>query len=141
MMITIIFIILALTVIFTTKLSPETVKLRKHYNKFLDAVRTNEIPEKFKVLRTPVIIHTYPSFGEEIGWNLNKGHEIGICKGPLNEMFHVLVHELAHSTVEEYDHSDAFWKNCEELKSLCVEWGLYTYIRKPTLYCKKYIKD
>lgn len=141
MIIVILFVVLALTVIWTTRLSLYTVELRQHYNKFLTAVRQNDVPRKFRVLRTPIVIHTYDSFGKEIGWNLNKGHEIGICRGPLNEMFHVLIHELAHSTVSEYDHSTQFWANCKELRDLCIEWGLYTPIDKPTRFCKKYIKD
>lgn len=49
-----------------------------------------------------------------------------VILGKKLEKLHVLLHELTHSTVKEYTHSDAFWKNFTELcalhDSLLEEW-------------------
>jgi hypothetical protein len=77
-----------------------------------------------------------------IGYNTNKGNEIGLCiDGDSNEIFHVLLHELAHSTVDEYSHSKEYWKNFKELRKMCVELGIYEEIPKKTKFCNKYVQD
>ena len=99
-----------------------------------------EVKEKYKILRE--------SLGEEhgkikdeipitartrtngyIGYNVNKGHEIGICiDGTANQIFHVLLHELAHCMVGEYSHSKKFWKAFDELRSHAIGLGIYERI-------------
>jgi hypothetical protein len=63
-----------------------------------------------------------------IGSNVNKGYEIYICLDgdDVNSAVYVLMHELAHMTVPEYDHSIKFWENFEKLKKLCIANGLYS---------------
>jgi hypothetical protein len=100
------------------------------------------LPEKFKVLERPSIVTGFYPKDAEIGYNVNKGYEIGLClSGTPNQMFHVLIHELAHSTVKEYEHSEEFWKNYNELREHCVKLGLYQEINEPTPFCGKYIVD
>ena len=78
----------------------------------------------------------------DLGSNVNKGYEISIClDNDVNSMFHVLLHELAHCTVTEYDHSDKFWNNFEKLKQHAVQTGAYTLIPEGTEFCGKKIKD
>lgn len=117
---------------------PENLKLLKEkYKIFL-----KNVPEKFKVLRTPSIITGFYPKDAEIGYNVNKGYEIGLClSGTPNEMFHVLIHELAHSTVKEYRHSPQFWANLKELREHCVKIGIYQEINEPTGFCGRYIVD
>ena len=53
---------------------------------------------------------------------------------------YVLLHELAHITVEEYDHSEQFWKNFKRLREVASELGIYT--PEPDMeYCGQHIKD
>ena len=60
--------------------------------------------------------------GGGVGWNVYKGYEIGLCiDGTPNQIFHVLLHELAHCTVPEYEHSPQFWQNFRELRDIAVE--------------------
>ncbi len=77
-----------------------------------------------------------------IGSNVNKGYEIYICLDgdDVNSAMYVLIHELAHMTVPEYDHSIKFWENFEKLKKLCIDKGLYkkTGERK---YCGDAVRD
>ena len=107
------------------------------YTTFID-----QVPDKYSMLRTPSIITGFYGKGNEIGYNTNKGYEIGICvDGTPNEMFHVLLHELAHSTVKEYDHSVSFWENFSELRGMSIKMGLYQEIPEQTKFCGKYIRD
>jgi predicted metal-dependent hydrolase len=101
------------------------------------------LPEKYTTLSdNRSIITGFHGTGKEIGYNVNKGYEIGLCvDGTPNEMLHVLIHELAHSTVDEYSHSDDFWKNFQELKEHCKRLGIYQDIPTSTKFCGKYIRD
>lgn len=119
------------------------VEVKKRYDKFLVYVNNNNIPEKFKVLRKRILISGYKrSLSGDLGWNSNKGDEISICiDGEPNQAFHILIHELAHSTVDEYNHSEEFWKNFEELRELCQKIGIYEPVNSRQPFCGKYIKD
>tara|TARA_B110000285_G_scaffold223672_1_gene279482 strand:+ start:5547 stop:5960 length:414 start_codon:yes stop_codon:yes gene_type:complete len=119
--------------------------------------RIVDVKEKYRILREhlkqtndphydmlhreiPIVAHTgKPS---AVGYNTNKGAEIGICiDGTPNEIFHVLLHELAHSMVREYSHSDDFWARYEKLKNEAVAIGVYESIRKTTPFCGQKIRD
>lgn len=119
--------------------------------------RIIDVKEKYKTLREhlkqtgdpqydmlhreiPIVAHTgKPS---AVGYNTNKGSEIGLCiDGTSNEIFHVLLHELAHCMVTEYSHSAEFWERYEKLKNEAVAIGVYTSIRKTTPFCGQEIRD
>jgi predicted metal-dependent hydrolase len=77
-----------------------------------------------------------------VGSNTNKGGEIVLClDGKTNEIFHVLIHELAHSTVDEYSHSPEFWKKYVELRNICVHLDIYQQIPQRTEFCGQHIQD
>ena len=68
--------------------------------------------------------------------------KIGLCiDGEINEIFHVLLHELTHSTVEEYSHSPEFWKNYKELREIAISLGIYKEIPDKTEFCGKHVQD
>jgi predicted metal-dependent hydrolase len=117
---------------------PENLKkVKELYTTFLD-----NVPEKYPQLRTRTIVTGFQNKNRELGYNVNKGYEIGLClDGTPNQMFHVLMHELAHSTVDEYSHSEQFWKNFQEIKDHCVKLGIYQEIPERTKFCGKYIRD
>lgn len=117
---------------------PENLKkVKELYTVFLD-----NVPEKYPELRTRTIVTGFQNKNRELGYNVNKGYEIGLClDGTPNQMFHVLMHELAHSTVDEYSHSDQFWKNFQEIKDHCIKLGIYQEIPERTKFCGKYIRD
>jgi hypothetical protein len=77
-----------------------------------------------------------------IGSNVNKGYEIYICLDgdDVNSAMYILIHELAHMSVPEYDHSDHFWKNFDELRYFAEGLGVYveTGTRK---YCGDQINE
>ena len=98
--------------------------------------------EKYSMLMRAIPITGVLSMNGAIGYNTNKGGDIVIClDGETNEIFHVLIHELAHCTVEEYDHSEQFWENYIELRDISENIGIYEKIPIRTEFCGDHIQD
>jgi hypothetical protein len=139
------FIVVLILVLLTLKEPKEFVQARENYEILLNHVRKEpSVPKKFHVLKKRILISGFknPFNYGALGYNINKGTEIGLCvQGDSNQIFHVLLHELAHSTVEEYSHNEEFWKNFRELCSLCERLGIYKPINTSTKFCGKYIRD
>lgn len=126
--------LLALLLILMTREDPVLRDVKKKYREFIKT-----LPSNYKFKKQVIITGTYGP--GEVGSNVNKGGEIYIClENSVNDAFHVLLHELAHSTVREYDHSGGFWKAFSDLKSLAIEKGFYTSIGTKK-YCGKEISD
>jgi len=117
--------------------------LRERYTKLRE--ECSKLPEdhKFRKLEEPILLVGYHGMqGGLLGFNTNKGSEIGLCvDGCPNELMHVLLHELAHATVSEYDHSKEFWDNLEELKKFAEEKNLYKPIADPKGFCGASVHD
>ena len=119
--------------------------------------RLKEVKEKYRILREhlyetnnekySMIVRAIPITGilrmnGAVGYNTNKGGEIAIClDGESNEIFHVLIHELAHCTVKEYEHSPQFWENYIELRDMSVDLGIYEKIPVRTEFCGEHVQD
>ena len=108
--------------------------LREHLND------TNH--ERFHMLVRYIPITGFLRMNGSVGYNTNKGGEIAVClDGETNEIFHVLIHELAHCTVPEYSHSQEFWNNYIELRDICVDLGIYEKIPNKTAFCGEHVQD
>ena len=117
-------------------------EVKRRYEILRRYIRENHdsVPEKFWVLEKQILLVGKES--GDLGYNSNKGYEIGLClDGDPNDIFHVLLHELAHSTVEEYSHSEQFWGNFAELRDLASMLGLYTTIPTKQEFCGQHIQD
>jgi hypothetical protein len=98
--------------------------------------------EKFHMLVQRIPITGILRMNGAVGYNTNKGGDIAVClDGETNEIFHVLIHELAHCTVKEYDHSEQFWDNYIELRDICVKIGIYEKIPNKTEFCGEHVQD
>jgi len=132
-------IVLALISVWSSLKEPDLMqKVRSKYDLLRKELRkTGEFP----ILHKETIVTGLLSKGQ-IGYNVNKGYEIFICLEGTdeNQVFHVLLHELAHITVTEFKHSGQFWDSLHKLKAVAGRMGLYRGItRKP--YCGHYISD
>jgi len=87
-------------ILHTTVEPREFIEVKEKYKTLRDHLReTNN--EKFRVLIRPIPITGLMIMKDSVGFNVNKGSEITIClDGGVNEIFHVLIHELAHCTVK-----------------------------------------
>jgi len=109
--------------------------LRKHLQE------TPAIDPRFTILRDhqPIITGIMASRMNKgtIGYNVNKGYEIYICLDGDNvdAAMHVLIHELAHMTVPEYDHSPEYWASFRDLRQLCITLGIFHPSGDPQMYC------
>jgi len=141
MILAIILVIINVLLFINTREPRELSEVREKYRTLREHLKdTNN--QKFKMLckEIPITAHRYTN--GYIGYNVSKGVGIGICiDGKPNEIFHVLLHELAHCTVDEYSHSKEFWKNFSELKTICVSLGIYQEIPQKTEFCGKHIQD
>ena len=148
LLIVVILLIIDVVLLYYTREPKNLTDVKQRYRILTDYIINNpEVPEKFHCLRDPIIItgRRFIANGD-IGYNTNKGLEIGVCIGlnadaDPNDIFHVLLHELSHSTVAEFDHSKQFWSNFAELKDICVKLGIYTKIVDRKSFCGKYIVD
>jgi hypothetical protein len=133
----------ALALVALTNQEPKMLtELKYRYFKTLDILRETGDPMWKPVLKPAIITGLNGKKDGVIGSNVNKGYEIYICLDgdDVNSAFYVLIHELAHMTVPEYDHSIKFWENFEKLKKICVDSGLYVKgsVRS---YCGDSIRD
>jgi hypothetical protein len=117
-------------------------ELKQKYWAILDMLRETRDPLWTPVLKPAVITGLYGKKDGVIGSNVNKGYEIYICLDgdDVNSAIYVLIHELAHMTVPEYDHSIKFWENFEKLKKLCIDKGLYIKSGERK-YCGDTVRD
>ena len=135
-------LIINILIFINTKEPEELTEVREKYQVLREHLKeTNN--EEFDMLydEVPITAHYRISKGA-VGYNSNKGHEIGLCiDGNVNEIFHVLLHELAHCTVEEYSHSKEYWEKFKKLRKISVELGIYEEIPGKTKFCNKYVQD
>jgi hypothetical protein len=126
---------------------PLMTEIRRRYDVLLAHLRDTEVVDpRFARLRRRCILTgiegTRMNKGT-IGYNVNKGYEIYICldKDNIDSAMNIFIHELAHITVDEYDHSPAFWESFKDLKTLCKTLGIYTPIQGEVEYCGVMIRD
>ena len=141
MMIAAVLIVLAI-VLFVTTRQPENLRIVNEKYKTLREHLKETGNEKFQMLTRHIPLTGKRWMSESVGTNTNKGGEIALClDGEPNVIFHVLIHELAHCTVEEYSHSPEFWKNYEELRDMCVNLGIYERVMEKTEFCGQHVQD
>ena len=146
-MLLIIFLLFVFVLFLTTYTldEPQCLKsVKERYRLLREHIVKNpgEFPDRFQKLSRPILITGFHGRGNELGYNVNKGSEIGVCvDGDANEVFHVLIHELAHTITDDFKHNEEFWKNFDELKKICEKLRIYEPINKITKFCGKYIRD
>jgi predicted metal-dependent hydrolase len=134
-------LLINLFILYTTREPQELVEVKEKYRILREHIRDTG-NEKFKMLVRPTPITSLKRMNGSVGSNTNKGGEIVLClDGKTNEIFHVLIHELAHSTVDEYSHSPEFWKKYVELRNICVHLDIYQQIPQRTEFCGQHIQD
>jgi hypothetical protein len=122
--------------------NPMLDNLKVNYWKTLDVLRASGDPMWIPVLKPAIITGMNGKRDGVIGSNVNKGYEIYICLDgdDVNSATYVLLHELAHMTVSEYDHSTGFWDNFKKIKEIAIQNGIYS--RNGTKnYCGDVIPD
>lgn len=138
-------IVMFLTLVWTLLTNSEPkmlVELKQRYWAILNMLRETGDPMWLPVLKPAIITGLRGKKDGVIGSNVNKGYEIYICLDgdDVNSAIYVLIHELAHMTVPEYDHSIKFWENFEKLKKLCIDTGLYIKSGERQ-YCGDTVRD
>lgn len=114
--------------------------LRDVNNRYEELLK--DLPDGMEKLNRRTVLTGFREQYGELGYNVSKGDEIGLClDGNANEVFHVLIHELAHTVTKSYQHNAEFWDNFKQLKEHCINKKLYIPIDKKTEFCGKFIRD
>lgn len=138
-MIVVIVLLIINIFIFMSTVEPEKLRIVKERYEIL---RNNLEGTEFQKLTRYIPITAHHTLRGTVGYNLNKGGEIGLClDGEVNEIFHVLIHELAHCMVQEYDHSTDYWGRYVKLRDICVRLNIYEPIPNETPFCGMHIQD
>jgi predicted metal-dependent hydrolase len=129
-----------LYILITNTEDPLFTELKRRYDILL-----KNLPDEFDILRKNRAILTAKeekARDGNIAFNVNKRYEIYICLDgrKINAAMYVLLHELAHITVEEYDHSEAFWSNFKKLRECAADIGVYIPENEME-YCGQIIKE
>ena len=138
----VVLLLLSVYILINKRDDPILMEVKEKYRTFREHMKMNG-EEKYSMLHKEIPLVAYRgSLLSGVGYNSNKGGEIGICiDGTANQVFHVLLHELAHCTVTEYSHSTDFWDNYTELKNQAISLGIYENIDEVTPFCGKKIVD
>lgn len=124
-----------------TREPPVFTEVKEKYQTLRQHIEDTQNP-KFEMLVRCIPLTGIKRMNGTVGYNTNKGQEIALClDGTPNEVFHVLIHELAHCTVDEYSHSEEFWNNYIELRDMCINLGIYEKIPERTKFCGQHIQD
>lgn len=127
-----------IVVIIATNRPPDLMaEVRRRYEGLLRTLHADDnLDPRWEPVKRPVILTGMCDWHKSkgaIGYNVNKGYEIYLCmdgdvndETRVNTIMHVLIHELCHSTVREYEHSDSFWKNFRDFRKYCAKRGFYT---------------
>ena len=142
MIVVLLLLVINVCIFITTRQPLKLKEVKEKYKILREHIETIEDNKKFNKIKKEIPLVAFKRIGGPVGYNTNKGQEIGIClKGGVNEIFHVLLHELAHSTVKEYSHSKKYWKNFKELREMATSLGIYDEIPDRTAFCGRHIQD
>ena len=138
----IVLLLINLWILSRTKEPQELIEVKEKYRILREHITSTGNPKFQMLTRCVPVTGFYDMMGDTVGYNTNKGQEIAVClDGTPNEIFHVLVHELAHSTVGDYSHTEEFWNNYMELRDMCIELGIYEKIPERKKFCGQHIQD
>ena len=141
MIVIVILFIICVYIVHNTREPREFTEVKERYHILREHLRETD-NRKYHMLHRHIPITGFTRMRNTVGYNTNKGGEITIClNGGVNEIFHVLIHELAHSTVEEYSHSPEFWENYIELRNICESLNIYEKIPQKTKFCCQHVQD
>jgi hypothetical protein len=140
----IILLLVNIYIIYSIKEPSNFTAVKEKYSRLRKYIsNSDDIEPKFKPLKNQVILTGFlKNRNDELGYNINKGGEIGLClDGTPNEIFHVLIHELAHTVSSKYAHDEEFWENEGKIRTMCQQLGLYSPISNKTEFCGSHIRD
>ena len=137
----ILLILVNLWILSRTKEPQELLEVKEKYRILREHIASTGHP-KYQMLVRCVPLTGFVTMNDTVGYNTNKGQEIALClDGKPNEIFHVLIHELAHCIVDEYSHSVQFRNNYSELRDKYVDLGIYEKIPRRNKFCGQHVQD
>jgi len=81
---------------------------------------------------------------EKAGYTINKGDRIGVCLKDVNselnsdimdQLYFVVLHELAHVCTVSWGHTPEFWENFRNLREHAIDAGVWKAIPDDSTIC------
>lgn len=121
---------------------PLLSEIKRRYDFLIESLKQSNQFEVLVKNRAVITAKDRKPGDDSIAFNVNKGYEIHICLDgkKINGAMYVLLHELAHITVKEFDHTEEFWTNFKKLREYASSIGIYTP-EKEIEYCGQIIRD
>ena len=118
------------------------LKINKHCDLFVEYLKQyNQDGDIQPLLDTPFTIESINKHNKFVGVTLDGGKEVSVCtEGNINEVMHVVIHEMAHVVRGDTKHDDDFWRVQRKLSGYAIQGGFYSPIGK-TKMCGKIIMD
>lgn len=122
--------------------------------------RMQELVEYLRIVQDPLMSRLVARFDrgvprlrhteERAGYSENKGEVVGLCLSDMaskeqskyeNELFYVLLHELAHIGTAEYGHTDEFWALFETLRGYAKDADLLEPVTAHSEVCGEKLRN
>ena len=135
-------IVAFLLCISSTKIK-KIVKINETCKSFIEYVRSKgDDKELSRIFTVPFKIESLNRRYDVVGVTLDGGKEVAVCtEGEMNDIIHVVIHELAHVARNDIEHDDAYWAVQSKLNKYAIEGGFYTSVGKSRKFCGKVIGD
>ena len=134
-------IVTFILVIYTSR-SKKLIDINKQCDAFIQYIKKKNNKSLERILNTPFKIEQINRWYEFVGVTLDGGKEVAICtEGEMNDMMHVVIHELAHVARNDIEHDKAYWDVQKTLTNYAIEGGFYNTIDSNKKFCGKVIGD
>ena len=112
-------------------------------NALVDYIKSKgDDPDLRRALDTPFKIESINKWYDFVGVTLDGGKEVAVCtEGEINDIMHIVIHEMAHVARNDVEHDDAFWKTQAKIKKYAIEGQFYRPIVGTKKLCGKPISD
>jgi len=139
----IVLIIIAVFLAVRTSRTKKLVIVNKRCESFIQYVKERDQSKDLqRIFKVPFNIEAINKWNDFIGTTIDGGKEVAVCTdGEINEIMHVVIHELAHVARNDIEHDDAFWTVQTKLRNYAIDGGFYNNINGTKKFCGKYVGD
>ena len=139
----IVLLILAFVLCVSSTKSKKLIKINKRCQQFINYINSKGKDDDLsRIFSVPFKIESINRWYDVVGVTLDGGKEVAVCtEGELNDIMHVVIHELAHVARNDTEHDDAYWQVQSKLNDYAIKGGFYTSVGKRKKFCGKVIGD
>lgn len=139
----VVLLIVAYVLCISSTKTKKLIIINEMCSQFIDYVKSKDNdPAISRIFTVPFKIESSNRWSDVLGATLDGGKEVAVCtEGEINDIMHVVIHELAHIARDDTEHDDAFWSVQSKLSKHAIDGGFYTSVGKQKKFCGKVIGD